>query len=270
MPAKTVFVAGSATHTINGSTKNAAIATLSFVPRVAGTYKVLVWSDDATSGNADGTLDGAERSTTISIVAGGAPTAVKITSVASSVAGLAVGSSTYSSNEGAGYIITMTDALGNPTVPAVGEALAVTSSNGTVSDASLTTGDFNAAGQAFVQVHSGAKGLSTLTVTPTGAISGITAVTDSSATFGEAPTVGGSKLYVANTTGVKLGAGSSLTSLTNGGNTVTFAVGTALSLRAYASAGGYTAVQINDTSGGLTKRAGTTWSVPVTSGSSTG
>ena len=269
-PAKTVLTAGSTTNSITGSVTKAAIATVSFTPRVAGTYKVLLWSDDATSGNTDGTLDGGERSVTMSIVAGGAPTAVKITSIASSVAGLAVGSTTYSNNEGAAYLVTLTDTAGNKTIPAVGEVIAVTASNGTVSDASLTTADFNAAGQAFIQVYGGAKGLNTLTLTPGGAISGITAVTDSTATFGTAPTVPGTKLYVANTTGVALGAGSSLTSLVGAGNTVTFAVGTTLSLRAYAAAGEYTAVQINDTSGGLTARAGTTWSVPVTSGSSTG
>jgi hypothetical protein len=269
-PAKTVLTAGSATNSITGSVTKASIATVSFTPRVAGTYKVLLWSDDATSGNTDGTLDGAERSTTISIVAAGAPTAVKITSIASSVAGLAVGSSTYSNNEGAAYLVTLTDAAGNTTIPGVGEVIAVTASNGTASDASLTTADFNAAGQAFIQVYGGAKGLNTLTVTPGGALSSITAVTDSSVTFGTAPSVGGSKLYVANTTGVALGAGSALTSFTGASNTATFAVGTSLSMRAYAAAGEYTAVQITDTSGGLTARAGTTWSVPVTSGSSTG
>jgi len=268
-PAYLAVTAGSA-NTIAGSTSKANIGTFGFTPNVAGSYKILFWSDDLTAGNSNGAFDAAEQSATVTVVAGGAPTAVKITSVASSVAGLAVGSTTYSNAEGAGYIITLTDAAGNPTIPGVGEALLVAASNGTVSDASLTTADFNISGQAFVQVYSGAKGLTTLTVTPAGAISGITAVTDSSATFGTAPTVPGTKLYVANTTGVALGAGSSLTSLVGAGNTVTFAVGTTLSLRAYASAGEYTAVQINDTSGGLTKRAGTTWSVPVTSGSSTG
>jgi hypothetical protein len=267
-PAKTVFTAGSATNSITGSTTKSAIATVSFTPRAAGTYKVLLWSDDAAG--TDGTLDGGERSVTISIVAGGAPTAVKITSIASSVAGLAVGSSTYSNAEGAAYLVTLTDAAGNKTIPGVGEVIAVTASNGTASDTSLTTADFNAAGQAFVQVYGGAKGLNTLTVTPGGAISAITAVTDSTVTFGTEPTVGGSKLYVANLTGVALGAGSALTTLSGTGNTATFAVGTALSMRAYAAAGGYTAVKITDTSGGLTARAGTSWSVPVTSGSSTG
>ena len=267
-PAKTVFTAGSATNSITGSASKAAIATVSFTPRAAGTYKVLLWSDDAAG--TDGTLDGGERTTTISIVAGGAPTAVKITSIASSVAGLAVGSSTYSNNEGAAYLVTLTDAAGSKTIPGVGEVIAVTASNGTVSDASLTTADFNAAGQAFIQVYGGAKGLNTLTVTPGGALSSITAVTDSSVTFGTAPTVGGSKLYVANTTGVALGAGSALTTITGASNTATFAVGTSLSMRAYATGGEYTAVQITDTSGGLSARAGTTWSVPVTSGSATG
>jgi len=267
-PAYLAVTAGSA-NTIAGSVSKAKIGTFGFTPNVAGSYKILFWSDDLTAGNSNGAFDAAERSATVTVVAGGAPTAVKIKSVASSVAGLAVGSSTYSNAEGAGYIITLTDALGNPTIPGVGEALSVTASNGTVSDASLTTADFNIAGQAFVQVYGGAAGLNTLTVTPAGAISSITAITDSSVTFGTAPTVAGSKLYVANTTGVALGAGSALTTLTGAGNTVTFAVGTTLSLRAYAAAGGYTAVQINDTSGGLTGRAGTTWSVPVTSGSST-
>jgi len=267
-PAKIVFTAGSTTNTITGSLTKQHIATVSFTPRAAGTYKVLLWSDH--QGGTDGTLDGDERTLTMSIVAGGAPTAVKITSIASSVAGLAVGSSTYSNNEGAAYLVTLTDTAGNKTIPGVGEVIAVTASNGTVSDASLTTADFNAAGQAFIQVYGGAKGLNTLTVTPGGALSSITAVTDSSVTFGTAPSVGGSKLYVANTTGVALGAGSALTTITGSGNTATFAVGTALSMRAYATGGEYTAVQITDTSGGLTARAGTTWSVPVTSGSSTG
>ena len=268
-PAYLAVTAGSA-NTIAGSVSRGVIGTFGFTPNVAGTYKILFWSDDLTSGNTNGTFDAAERSLTVTIVAGGAPTAVTITPVASSVAGLAVGSSTYSNAEGAGYIIKLTDAAGNPTIPGVGEALSVTSSNGTVSDASLTTGDFNLSGQAFVQVYSGAKGLTTLTVTPVGAISAITAVTNSAVTFGTAPTVGGSKLYVANLTGVALGAGSALTTLSGAGNTATFAVGTALSMRAYAAAGEYTAVQITDTSGGLTARAGTSWSVPVTSGSSTG
>jgi len=267
-PAYATLSASSAGIIVGGLTKQN-VATLSFTPLAAGTYSSLVWSDDLASGTA-GTFDAADVSKTFTIVAGGTPTTVKIKSVASSVAGLAVGSSTFSNNEGAGYIITLTDAGGRATIPGAGEALSVSASNGTVSDSSLTTSDFNTSGQAFVQVYGGAAGLNTLTVTPAGALASLSAVTDSSATFGTAPTVGGSKLYVANTTGVALGAGSALTTLTGAGNTVTFAAGTTLSLRAYASAGGYTAVQINDVSGGLTGRSGTTWSIPVTSGSSTG
>ena len=269
-PAYLAVTAGSA-NTIPTTISKAVIGTFGFTPNVAGTYKILFWSDDLTSGNTNGAFDAAERSATVTIVAGGAPTAVTITPVATSVAGLGVGSATTFSNaEGAGYIIKLTDAAGNPTIPGVGEALSVAASNGTVSDASLTTADFNLSGQAFVQVYSGAKGLTTLTVTPAGAISAITAVTNSAVTFGTAPTGAVSKLYVANTTGVALGAGSALTTLTGTGNTATFAVGTALSLRAYATGGEYTAVQVQDTSGGLTGRAGTAWTVPVTSGSSTG
>jgi hypothetical protein len=178
-PAFVTVTAGSAGG-IAGSLVRQNIASVSFTPRAAGTYRVLVWSDDATSGNTTGVFDANERSTTLSIVVGAAPTAVAIKAISSSAAGLAVGSATTftTTTEGAAYIITLTDANGNPTIPAAGEALSVTSSNGTVSDASLTTADFNTAGQAIVNVSSGAKGLSTLTVTPAGAISGVTAVTD--------------------------------------------------------------------------------------------
>jgi trimeric autotransporter adhesin len=269
-PAFVTVAAGSAGG-IAGSLVRQNIASVSFTPRAAGTYRVLVWSDDATAGNTAGVFDATERSTTLSIVVGAAPTAVAIKAIAASAAGLAVGSATAFSTttEGAAYIITLTDANGNPTIPAAGEALSVTSSNGTVSDASLTTADFNTAGQAIVNVSSGAKGLSTLTVTPAGAISGLAAVTDSSVTFGDAPTVAVSKLEVRNLTGVALGAGSSLATITGTGNTATFAVGTALSLRVH-GAGGFTAVQVQDTSAGLTGRAGTTWTVPVTVGSTLG
>jgi hypothetical protein len=268
-PAFVTVAAGSAGG-IAGSLVRQNIASVSFTPRAAGTYRVLVWSDDATAGNTAGVFDANERSTTLSIVVGAAPAAVAIKAISSSAAGLAVGSATTFSNaEGAAYIVTLTDANGNPTIPAAGEALSVTSSNGTVSDASLTTADFNTAGQAFVQVYNGAKGLTTLTVTPAGAISGVAAVTDSSVTFGDAPTVAVSKLEVRNLTGVALGAGSSLATLTGAGNTATFAVGTSLSLRVH-GAGGFTAVQIQDTSAGLTGRAGTTWTVPVTVGSTLG
>jgi trimeric autotransporter adhesin len=268
-PAALVVTAGSA-NTVAGSTVRANVGTFAFTPNVAGAYRILFWSDDATAGNTLGSFDAQERSASITVTAGGVPTAVAIKAVATSAAPLAVGSATTFSNaEGAGYIITLTDALGNRTIPGVGEALAVTSSNGTVSDASLTTSDFNTLGQAFVQVHSGAKGLSTLTVTPAGAISGITAVTDSSVTFGDAPTAAVSKLEIRNLTGVALGAGSSLATITGTGNTATFAVGTALSLRVH-GAGGFTAVQVQDTSAGLTGFAGATWTVPVTVGSTLG
>ena len=153
-PGYLLLTAGSA-GSITGSTSKAKVGTFSFTPNAAGTYMVLFWSDDLTAGNTNGTFHAAERSLSVTLVAGRAPTAVKIKSVASSVAGLAVGSSTFSNNEGAGYIITLTDALGNPTIPAVGEAPSVSASNGTVSDASLTTSDFNTAGQAFVQVYGG-------------------------------------------------------------------------------------------------------------------
>jgi hypothetical protein len=269
-PAFLAVTAGSANTGVAGSTVRGVTGTFGFTPNAAGTYRVLLWSDDATSGNTTGVLDAQERSASITITAGGAPTAVVIKAASASAAGLAVGSSTFSTTtEGAFYVITLTDALGNRTIPGVGEALAVTSSNGTVSDASLTTGDFNTAGQAFVNVSSGAKGLSTLTVTPVGAISTITAVTDSSVTFGDAPTVGSSKLEVRNLTGVALGAGSSFASIIGTGNTATFAVGTSLSLRVH-GAGGFTAVQIQDTSAGLTGYSGATYTVPVTVGSSLG
>jgi len=132
-PAYATLTASSAGIIVGSLTKQN-VATISFTPLAGGTYSALVWSDDLASGTA-GTFDAADVSRTFTVVAATAPTAVKIKAIATSVAPLAVGSATTFSNaEGAGYIITLTDAAGRTTIPGVGEALTVAASNRTVSD----------------------------------------------------------------------------------------------------------------------------------------
>ena len=207
------------------------IGTASFTPAVVGTYKMLAWSEDGTSGNTLATLDAAERSSTKTIVVGGAPTTI----VASALnASAVVGSALPGTNDGTVYQVSVNDAAGNMTRLLPGEAVGVTLSagTGTISDASLTTADFNANGYAYVVI----TGTATQTGTFAFAATGFTATTVTSSVTGTLQNANPVSYTLTQTTGVTAGSGivTSVTTAQTIGTAnreVTFATGKAVTLR---------------------------------------
>jgi hypothetical protein len=259
---------GSGANVKAGVTTAQAIGQFSFTPRAAGTYKVLAWADNATSGNTDGDVDSGEASTTLTIVVGDTPSAITLTTPASTVAtgsaSFTAGSTGAYGKEGALVVVTMTDAAGNPTRPIAGESISITAGSGTaVQDASFTAGDFDASGMAATNIMSDTAGTVTVTAAGVGGISSLTSkslnLTFTAATYA-AITAG----TITNTTGVSaITDWSAGTSASPTGRT--FAEGKAsVTFKFTAStAGGVAPIQIRDVSGVLSGKAGAAWSVPV-------
>ena len=214
-----------------GSQSKVQIGTVAFTPNKVGTYKLSAWVDDATSGNATGALDAAERSASKTIVVGGAPTTIVATVLnASSV----VGADLPGSNDGTVIQVSVKDAAGNITSLLPGEAVGVTKSagTGTISDASLTTANFNANGYAYVVI----SGTATQTGTFAFAASGFTATTVSHSVTGTLQNANPVSFTFTQTTGVTAGSGivTSVTTAQTIGSAnreVTFATGKAVTLR---------------------------------------
>ena len=162
-----------------GSQTNVTVATAAFTPRATGTYKVFAWADTASTGNAVGTYDNGERTSTLTVVVGGAPSTLTITAASSTAAAnssgvFQAGSTGSGGDEGALFIISLTDADGNPTRPTIGETINLSTTLGTLADNSLSAADFNASGKAAVNLTHTAAGTAVVTATSGGAMAALT------------------------------------------------------------------------------------------------
>jgi len=233
-PGYLAIVAGStlATDTnLLGSKGATKVGTFTFTPAVAGTYKVDAWSDDSTAGNTAASRDAGERAATKTITVGGAPTSIVVASLGTA----AVVGAIAPANAGHVYQVSIKDAAGNITAPVPGEAVGVTltSGTGTISDASLTMGDFNANGYAYVTI----SGTATQTGTFTFAASGFTATSVVTSSTGTLANAAPSTFTLTQTTGVTAGSGYASTINTaqtidgTVARAVTFATGKAVTMR---------------------------------------
>jgi hypothetical protein len=144
----------SAVYTNSANVTKSSTVYLSFKADVAGTYQVLV------SQNASGTAYAAgDASTTWTITTTGTPTSIVMSTK----------NATHAATGSYGSLIkvNLLDAAGNVTVPGINEAVLVTAGTGlTVSDATLTAGDFSA-GTAWINATSAAA-VTSILVTATG------------------------------------------------------------------------------------------------------
>jgi hypothetical protein len=261
---------GSAAASLGSTTIK--VATATFVPKVVGTYKIFAWADTASTGNAIGSYENGERTSTLSVIVGGAPATIVITAAASSAAAnasevFAAGSTAGNgTDEGALFIITLTDAAGNPTRPTTGETINLSTTLGTLDDVTLSSADFNSSGVAAVNLKHTAAGTAVVTASSGGAMASLTSKT-ASVSFVLADTAAVDAISVfSDTTGL-----SSAAAFTGGVGTATartFAEGKATAtVKVYGTvAAQVVAVQIIDDSGAITGAAGSSWSVPVTIG----
>jgi len=235
VPAKLAIVAGStlaAGVQLLGSKAATKVGSFAFTPAVAGVYKVDAWVDDSTSGNTATVRDAAEKAATKTITVGGAPTTISVVSLGTSAA---VGAEVPVSTErGHVYQVALKDAAGNITSLVPGEAVGVTltAGTGTISDASLTMGDFNSNGYAYVTI----SGTATQTGTFTFAASGFTATSVVSSSTGTLANATPSTFTLTQTTGVTAGSGyvstiNTAQTVNATARTVTFATGKAVTMR---------------------------------------
>ena len=255
-PGYLAIVAGSTLDTATnllGSKGATKVGTFTFTPAVAGTYKVDAWVDDSTAGNAAASRDAGERAATKTITVGGAPTSIVVTSLGTA----AVVGDIAPTSAGHVYQVSIKDAAGNVTAPVPGEAVGVTltSGTGTISDASLTMGDFDSNGYAYVTI----TGTATQTGTFTFAASGFTATSVVTSSTGTLANAAPSTFTLTQTTGVT--AGSGFVSTINVAQTVnataravTFATGKAVTMRitsgsSAAATSRVVGVKITDTDG---------------------
>ena len=266
------FQVGSAAASLDSQT-NVTVATATFTPKAVGTYKVFAWADTASTGNAISTYDNGERTSTLTVVVGGAPATLAITAVSSTAAAnasavFASGSTGSGGDEGALFIISLTDADGNPTRPTTGETINLSTTLGTLADNSLTSADFNASGKAAVNLTYTAAGTAVVTATSGGAMAALTSKT-ASVSFTLADTAGVVDINkFADTTGLSSAAAFTGNFASDGSTARTFAEGKAsASLTVYgATAATVIAVRIYDFSGAITGYPGAAYSVPATIG----
>jgi hypothetical protein len=253
-----------------GSQTNVTVATAAFVPQASGTYKVFAWADTASTGNTIGVYDNGERTSTLTVIVGGAPATITITAAASSAAANAgvfsAGSTGNGGDEGALFIISLTDADGNPTRPTTGETINLSTTLGTLADNSLSSGDFNASGKAAVNLTHTAAGTAVVTAASGGAMASLTSKTASVSFVVTALDAVDATPKFSDTTGLSSAAAFNGTLGTP--TDVTFAEGKAsASLVVYGiTAATVGAVQIYDFSGAITGYAGAAYSVPATIG----
>jgi hypothetical protein len=207
------------------------IGTATWTPSVVGTYVLQAWSDDSTAGNTLGTKDANERTGSKTVVVGGTPTSIEVTTLNTAAA---VGSGLAGTNDGTVFQVSVKDAAGNLTSLLPGEAVGVTKSAGTgeISDASLTAADFNVNGYAYVKI----TGSATQTGTFAFAASGFTATSVSKSVTGTLANANAVSYTLTQTTG--LAAGSGIVSTVNTAQTIanldraiTFATGKAVTMR---------------------------------------
>jgi len=241
-PSKVTLTVGSG-GAINGSVAATKLAQASFTPTQVGTYKLFSWSEDSTSGNTAGTYDASERSATKTITVGGAPTTIVVSRLNGTTGAVGAtytaGSGGYN-NKGPVFQVSVKDTAGNLTSLIPGEALSVTTTDGTLSDASLTAADFNENGYAYVNITDDADSTGTLTV----AASGFTATSVANSFSAELADVYAASVGFHQTTGVTT-ASSGLTALTTSNPNITFAAGKAVTMRVN------TAALTTDTTAGI-------------------
>jgi hypothetical protein len=263
---------GSALALGTSNTVNETIGTATFLPKVVGTYKIFAWADTASTGNAIGSYQNGERTSTLSVIVGGAPATISITAAASTAAAnasgtaFAAGSGGTGSADGALFVITLTDAAGNPTRPTTGETINLSTTLGTLSDVTLSSGDFNASGVAAVNLQHTAAGSAVVTATSGGAMPTLTSKT-ASVSFVLADTLGTADIALfTDTTG--LSSAAAITENWGSETARTFAEGKAsATLKVYGTvAAQVVSVRIYDHSGSITGYAGGAYSVPVTIG----
>jgi len=244
-------------ETIVGSLSKTLLATWSFTPDAAGVYKVLLWSDDATGGNA-GTFDSGEVSTTLTITVGTTPASIEIKAASATAA--TTSTLTFAAGSTGGlFLVRLKDAAGNVTVPNSTEAVTLSTTVGTLDDTSFTVGDFDPSGWAATNLKHNAAGIAVVTATPGGNIASIGAV--SAQTTFTAANAQATSVKLVNTTGHNQTALDSLStgavSFGTNQSSLTFRITTASATSAVA------AVQILDTSGVFTGRKNTTYTLPV-------
>jgi len=244
------------------------IATLSFTPQASGVYKILAWADSAAG--TDGEIDAGEKSTTLTVTVGGAPSTISISTPAGTVA---TGSTSFTAasgahpaggKEGGLVVVRLLDAAGNATRPVAGESISLTAGSGAaLQDASLTSADFNTTGRAATNVYSAVA--ATYTITASG-IGGLSALTSASLnlTFTAAVYAAITAGTITNTTGVDVLTDWSAGTV-NSPTARTFAEGKASVTLKFTSstAGGVAPIVIRDATGVLTGITGAAWSVPV-------
>jgi len=265
------FVTVGSAAAIVGSKTNVTVALAAFTPRATGTYKVFAWADTASAGNAIGTYDNGERTSTLTVVVGGAPATIAITAAATTAAANAsgvfdAGSTGSGGDEGALFIISLTDADGNPTRPTLGESINLSTTLGTLADNSLTAADFNASGKAAVNLTHTATGTAVVTATSGGAMPTLTSKSASvSFTLADTAATDDASTFT-DLTG--LSSAAAFTGILASGAARTFAEGKAsATVRVLgATAATVVAVQIYDFSGSITGYAGAAYSVPLTIG----
>jgi hypothetical protein len=196
-PANIALVNGSAAYRTAAGTALAQVAAnsskqsdtwFSMWPDVAGSYVVTFFDDR----NNDGVVNGNDISTSVTFTVGAAATKVAVANLGGDAPTTATNPGA-SSEYGALFKITLTDAAGVAAVPNNSESLNVVSSgsglftfkNGSAiaatSSVALSAGDFNAAGEAFLNLSNATAETVTVTATGNGSISAVSG--SASATF---------------------------------------------------------------------------------------
>jgi hypothetical protein len=241
------------------------IGSFDFTPDTPGTYVVRVWHDQ----NADGFYNaGTEATRTITVIAGGTPASATVTTYGATSAVTDAGI-VDANEDGALIKVLLKDAAGNATKLAAGEGLTVTGTgtvtlNGTADSITLTSSTtVDISGDMIVNVKKAAAGASVVTIAPAGTIASAFTSQTSALTFVAVVDEDDAPVVVNETTGVSATAWTA-------GNVATAinvpASKTTVAMKATAAAAGttrYIAVNVVDTTGGVTGVAGAEYTMAV-------
>ena len=242
---------------------------------VAGTYVWQIWEDQ----NVDGIVNGTEFSTTFTVVVGASSTASVAVASAAALGGSAstvTKVSTTSGNSGALVKISLKDASGNPVAPGIGQTVTVAvngsaviakvndaaAGSGTNQSYQLAAGDFDGSGSGYINVTDATA--ESVTLTTTGAGWGTFTPSSNLGLKFTAVTTGSGTAF-ANVTG------SNLKTVTAGSAYSYNYLGATVTIATNSTSSSVTDnVNVSDTAGYLTGKAGADYDVLVTGAATTG
>jgi hypothetical protein len=250
--------------TFAANTAAAVAGSLTFTPDVAGTYKIIVFSDFDGNGN----LASGAKSATWTVVAAGAPATATVSVHNPAAAGTTTTThDIIANNQGALVKVVLKDANGYATAPRGSEVVTLTSNSATALNKTnaaqliqLTASNVELSGTYFGNYTNTAAETSVFSTAGAGSLATVAGLTASSTATYTLPTAVATALALTDTTGVSATA---ISGARTAGATAITVTKTTVALKVSSAAATKVAVTISDASGDLTGAVNATFGYSV-------